>query len=598
MGIPLSSLTAKLGSNVVDTDIFLISNFDSTQDNKITRDEFSKAFTGFYAQGSQGLTLFEDSYTYGLSISGAYGYVGINQRVPTVSFDVVDNLTSSNGSGQIRLSTFNSGRKIAFSLSDPNVYYEFSKKPNDKKLYIESSINNGSTFSNLMVIDQSGNFAIHNTTGSLTDKFLVSGDSIQFQNSGNAIYFDPYNTEIKTSAVDETLLLNYNNVADINIGYNSIYVDNSVSAPKIGIGHSIPAYLLHLSGIGQLARYQSSNAQSYISFKNNSATSYCGLQSNKIYFGAESSLDEKNLVYTIGGSGFLGLGTTGPLYKLDVRSTDSTDNTPASFQNINTQGYAQIIVGCNKPFGGGDTGPRNSFITFSRYDSATNIPKWSVGNIYSDTTFTSLNDYFVFVKNGYGGASPDVVAKLSPAGSFDIDGSYTSSDSYCKGKFIQTYQTRVTGYDIYFNPLFPNSNTNPSGHDSLHAPFGLTNFPGTVERVMITTSDDAVAGYTYRFEIAAVTQIYNPSTPNQFVSGFSISPPSNPVSFPTSGIIGYTNFSSLNDNITYVKTKADFNGSTTFQSGQLLQYRLCEANGTKTDPINFTVVTTIAYTVT
>jgi len=191
MGIPLSSLTAKLGSNVVDTDIFLISNFDSTQDNKITRDEFSKAFTGFYAQGSEGLTLFEDSYTYGLSISGAYGYVGINQRIPTVSFDVVDNLTSSNGSGQIRLSTFNSGRKIAFALSDPNVYYEFSKKSNDNKLYIESSINNGSTFSNLMVIDQSGNFAIHNTTGSLTDKFLVSGDSIQFQNSGNAIYFDP-----------------------------------------------------------------------------------------------------------------------------------------------------------------------------------------------------------------------------------------------------------------------------------------------------------------------------------------------------------------------------------------------------------------------
>lgn len=598
MGIPLSSLSAKLGVNVLPTDIFLISNTDSTQDNKITQDELSKSFTGLYAQGNEGLTFFENSATCGLSVSGSNGFVGINNRTPFVSFDVIDNLSSTNGSGQIRISTPNSGRKIALSISDPNVYYEFSKKSNDKNFYLESSIDNGASFSNLLMVDQSGNFAIHGTTGPLTDKFLVSGDSIQFQNSGNALLFDPFKTEIKTSATDEILLVNYNNIADINLGYNAIYIDNSNSAPKIGLGHSVPSYLLHLSGIGQLARYQSSNAQSYVSYKNSTATSYCGLQTNKIYFGGESVLDEKNLVYTIGGSGFLGLGTTGPLYKLDVRATDSTDNTPASFQNTNTQGYSQIVVACNKAFGGGDTGPRNSFITFSRYDASANTSKWSVGNLYNDTTFTNLNDYFVFVKNGYGGASPDVVAKISPAGNLDIDGSYTSSDSYCKGKFIQTYQTRVTGYDIYFNPLFPNSNTNPSGHNSTKAPFGLTNFPGTVERVMITTSDDAVAGYTYRFEISAVTQIYNPATPDGYVSGFSVSPASNPVSFPTSGIIGYTTFSSLNDNITYVKTKSDFNGSTTFQSGQMLQYRLCETNGTKTDPINFTVVTTIAYTVT
>ena len=57
MGIPLSSLSDKLGVNVAATDIFLVSNSDSSQDNKITRDELSKAFTGFYAQNSQGLTI-------------------------------------------------------------------------------------------------------------------------------------------------------------------------------------------------------------------------------------------------------------------------------------------------------------------------------------------------------------------------------------------------------------------------------------------------------------------------------------------------------------------------------------------------------------
>ena len=129
MGIPLSSLSDKLGINVAATDIFLISNTDSSQDNKITRDELSKAFTGFYAQNNQGFTILENNGIYGMSVSGNYGFVGINDRSPFVSLDVVDNLTATNGSGQIRLSTVDSGRKIAFSLSDPNTYYEFSKKP-------------------------------------------------------------------------------------------------------------------------------------------------------------------------------------------------------------------------------------------------------------------------------------------------------------------------------------------------------------------------------------------------------------------------------------------------------------------------------------
>ena len=118
MGIPLSSLSDKLGANVAATDIFLISNTDSSQDNKITADELSKSFTGLYAQGANGFTIFEETENYGLSVSGDYGFVGINDRTPFVSLDVVDNLNSINGSGQIRLSTLNSGRKIAFSLSD------------------------------------------------------------------------------------------------------------------------------------------------------------------------------------------------------------------------------------------------------------------------------------------------------------------------------------------------------------------------------------------------------------------------------------------------------------------------------------------------
>jgi hypothetical protein len=596
MGIPLSSLSDKLGVNVAATDIFLVSNTNSTQDNKITAEEFSKSFTGLYAKGNDGFTVFEANGVYGLSVSGQYGFVGINDRTPFVSLDVVDNLNAAPGSGQIRLSTANSGRKIAFSLSDPNTYYEFSKKPNDTKLYLESSVNNGSTFTNLFVVDQNGNFGITDSTGILSDKFLVSGASIQFQKDGNAIYFDPSNTEIKTSAIDETLLLNYNNLGDINIGKNGVYVDNNSTAPKVGIAHAIPAYTLHVSGtVGEVARFQSNVGRCVSSYKTSASTYYFGVEANKAFVGPSSILSADNLV--IAGNGFIGVGTTGPLYKLDLVSTGPTEYTVAHFETTGAK-TCEIIIGSNKVIGGADTGPRNSFLTFSRYDGSTDVDKWSIGNIKNDTTFGG-NDDFVFIRNGYFGASPNVVAKLSAAGSLDIDGSYTTNDQYCKGKFVQTYQTQVTGTDVYFNPLYPNSSDNPSGNNSIDSPFTITNFDGSVERVMFMTSDIAAetAG-GYRFEISAISPVYNEDTPDGFVSGFSVSPPSNPVApFPVSGIIAATTVAGITANTVIVKNKVNFVGSTSFTSGQLLQYRLCNTDGTKTVAANFNVVTTIAYTI-
>ena len=121
MSTPLASLTDILGTNVISTDIFYITDSTSANQYKISRDELAKAFTGFTAQNTSGFTIFEDAGSYGLSISGSNGFVGINDRTPYVSLDVNDNLSASNGSGQIRISTINSGRKISISISDPNV---------------------------------------------------------------------------------------------------------------------------------------------------------------------------------------------------------------------------------------------------------------------------------------------------------------------------------------------------------------------------------------------------------------------------------------------------------------------------------------------
>ena len=580
MGIPLSSLSDKLGVNVAATDIFLVSNSDSSQDNKITRDELSKAFTGFYAQNAQGFTIFENNGIYGLTVSGSNGFVGINDKTPFVSLDVVDNTASTNGSGQIRLSTPNSGRKIAFSLSDPNTYYEFSKKSNDTKLYLESSINGGSTFSNLFVVDQSGNFGITDSTGILNNKFLVSGASIQFQNSGNAILFDPYNTEIKTSANDETLLLNYNNLGDVNVGYNAVYVDNSLTAPKVGIGHTIPAYTFHVSGTaGEVARFQSNVSRCVSSYRTSTSTYYFGAESTNAFMGSVSTLNENNLV--VGSNGFVGAGTTGPLYKLDIRATGTAQYTPAYFQNTNTQGYAQIVIAANKAFGGGDTGPRNSFVTFSRYDGSPSTDKWSIGNLYVDTTFGGSDD-FVFIKNGYAGASPDVVAKLSTAGSLDIDGSYTSNSSYCKGQFVEVYQTRLTGTsNIYIDPIGINgSSVVSSGDFNNDSPYGVSMYNGKLERIKLFTSNTISSNVIFQF--------------------YAITP-------TTTSVNGYNNINTTGD---YANVKCSgtvalntnqiaeivFPTFGTFTSGQLLQYRLFKSDFTTLN-IPVKITSSLKYTV-
>jgi len=561
MSIPLSSLSDKLNTNVLGDDIFLISNANSSQDNKITRDELSQSFDSFTAQNVSGFTIFESAGAFGLSVSGANGFVGINDRTPNVSLNIVDNSASTNGLGQIRISG-GSARKVGISITDPSVYYQFSKKPNDTKLYLESSVNGGSTFTNLMAVDQSGNFAIHGTTGSLTNKFLISGEFVQFQNSGNALIFDPYNTEIKTSATDETLFLNYNNIADINIGKNGVFVKNNISTPYVGIGHSSPDAVLHASGVGQVAKLQSSSTTVSQCFKHSTSDAFIGLNSNKFYFGPSNGLSSYNIVYNMAGDGTFGLGTPNPVYKLDLLSTGPTEYTVAHFETTGAK-TCEVVIGSNKALGGADTGPRNSFLTFSRYDGSTDVDKWSIGNIKTDTTFGG-NDDFVFITNGYFGASPDVVAKLSTAGNLDIDGSYTTASSYCKGQYIQVYTTSLAGTShIYIDPFGTNASSASNNSNIVgNAPFGIAMYAGSLQRIRLSvTSITPIANVIFQF--------------------YAITPAATGSS--TTNNIGDTTDTA---NVKYTTTIASLIAGTTtlviptshsFSAGQLLQFRLFTA---------------------
>jgi hypothetical protein len=563
MSITLSSLSAKLGSNVVDTDIFLVSDSTSANNNKIERSEFAKSFNSFTAQNTSGISLFESAGLIGLTVSGTNGFVGINDKTPFVSLDVVDNTSATNGSGQIRLSTPSAARKIGISITDPSTYYQFAKQSNDTKLYLESSINNGSTFTNLMVVDQSGNFAFHGTTGALTRKFLVSGEFSEFQNSGNSIILDPYNGEIKTSAVDEIFSVNYNNLADVRLGYNAIYIDNDLLLPKVGINITTPYAPLNVSGSGIVTRLDGNTNNTTLALGNTVDSGYFGVINNKTYLGPSFDDSTSNLVYSHAGDGSLGLGISTPQYKLDVNTISA--ETVAHFANTGTAKTCEIIIAANKALGGGDTGPRNSFATFSRYDSAVDTDKWSIGNIYNDTTFGGSDD-FVFIKGGYFGTSPNVVAKLSTVGDFDIDGRYTTNSSYCKGQFVEVYQTRLTGTsNIYIDPIGTNgSSVVSSGDFNNDSPFGVAMYNGKLERVKLFTSSTISSNVVFQF--------------------YAITP-------ATTSVNGYNNINTTGD---YANVKCSgtvtlntnqmaeivFSTFGTFTSGQLLQYRLFKSDFT------------------
>ena len=581
MSTPLASLTEILASNVVSSDIFYITDSTSTNTYKISRDELSKAFTGFTAQNTSGFTIFESAGSNGLSVSGLNAFVGINDRTPFVSLDVNDNLSASNGSGQIRISTINSGRKISFSISDPNVYYQFAKKSNDSKLYLESSVDGGANFTNLMVFDQSGNCALHGTTGSLTQKFLVSGEFVEFQNSGNSIVFDPYDGEIRTSASDEPLLLNYSNLGNVILGSDAVFVDNDSVDPKVGINTTNPTATLTVSGAGQTTKLESNTNISVLGLRNTVDSGFFGVVNNKTFFGPSSGgLSIYNVVYDHSSEGLLGVGTTGPQYKLDI--TSDALNTVAHFSNTGTAKTCEVIIAANKALGGADTGPRNSLLTFSRYDAAIDTDKWSIGNIYVDPTFGGSDD-FVFIKNGYYGASPNVVAKLSSAGNLDIDGRYTTNDSYCKGQFVQVYSSRLTGTaNVYIDPFGINgSSAISSGNFNTNSPFGVSMYNGKLERLMAFTSDD-ISGENVIFQFYAITPA-------------------------TTSVDGYNNIGTTGDTAN-VKCSGTFTLYANqvsqlifptfglFNSGQLLQFRLFKDDYTElTYPV--TLTSSMKYTI-
>ena len=204
MGIPLSSLSNKLGVNVAATDIFLVSNTNSTQDNKITAEEFSKSFTGLYAKGNDGFTVFESNGVYGLTVSGSNGFVGINDRNPFVSLDVVDNYIKAIGGKDMLLNvnTLVSNMDVTIPGA-PFKPMAISKQMMPNKISFEMKANMGGQTMSLMKRNFSGEKGYMEQQG---QKMLMSEEEIMEAKNVEGIFEELYYSD------DQTELLSINSI--------------------------------------------------------------------------------------------------------------------------------------------------------------------------------------------------------------------------------------------------------------------------------------------------------------------------------------------------------------------------------------------------
>jgi len=565
-------------STITSNHVFAVATTSTT--DQLTLSELQKCFTSFTAPSSSSINIIGGTTPSGITI-GANGYLGVNNTSPTVAVDIGDQ--GSTTLAEVRLKSRASSRQASYTLTDNSIWWRNTKKASDTDYYIEKSTD-GSSFTTVFNIDTNGNVGVHDGSVGLNDKLFVNGGTIKFQNSNSGILFDPAVCEIKNSTIGDILYINKSTDDDIVLGNDVMYIENGAN-PYVGINTTSPLAALHVKDSGHFVRFQNTSTNtSNLSLSNSSTTSYVSLIGNNFQIGPYNFNSESNLIYDISNER-LGIGTNSLQSKLHVKSSDQT---MVIFEGGALSSHEVLETNNNTA-----AAPTSCLYTFASGSASSPTKRWSMG-LYNISPYS---DSFVLLLDGSTSTSA-VKASISRNGDLDIKGSLTTDSKYTKGKFVQIYQTRVTGDCIYFNPFAPDSNTNPSGHNDYHAPFGITSYAGSIEKVQIITSDIYSDSLNPRLEVVQVQPSYNSTTPDGYVSGFFVSPASNPTTFPTSGIIGFASLGTIYPNQLKTYTRSQFDGDTAFASGRLLQYRIAESNGTKTLPIDYTVISTIAYTIT
>lgn len=567
-------------ATITDAHVFAIATSNTTDQLSLT--ELQKSMTGLTARVGS-FSIIGKTIPSGLTV-GDNGYVGVDNFNPLFTLDIGD---QGNQSPEVRLRTRAAARQASYSLFAPDVVWRTVKKSSDTDYYIQVSEDAGFNYTGVFNIDVSGRVGIFDGSANLTDKFYVSGGTIKFENANSGISFDPQNADISSTVSNDPLTFNFNSVNDVVLGTNVLYIENGANS-RVGVNNITPEYALDVSGVGLIKRTKSSTTSVSEALSNSTTTGFLNLNINSFSIGPSNSLSANNLVYNLS-TKRLGLGEVSMVAKLHVASTDLIN----SIFETQSRDDSEVVI-----LNSYASGPvEYAVTTFATGTAASLSRKWAAG-FYN---IGSYLDSFVLL---YGGGTNNSAAKfiVNSAGNVNAKGGFTTNDEFCKGKFMQVHHTRVTGNCIYFNPFFygPGScNTNPSGHTDSFAPFSITPYAGTIEEIDIISSDSVlpvINAQNPRLEISSIDPANNGS-PNGFISGFFISPPSNPTVFPTSGIIGYVDISAVSRNVIKRLPKNLFVGSSTFQSGRMLQYRICQEDGTKAYDVDYTIISKVSYTV-
>tara|TARA_Y100000356_G_scaffold134093_1_gene142570 strand:- start:1030 stop:2772 length:1743 start_codon:yes stop_codon:yes gene_type:complete len=303
---------------------------------------------------------------------------------------------------------------------------------------------------------------------------------------------------------------------------------------------------------------------------------------NSLHFGrssATSTVSSTDGVILNLSNKTLGVGGVTPVYKIDATGSNS------SAQRLQTSSDTMIMkYQSNYPSSSGpvdtmfttySSGLDNKFIV--GYDFQNEWLYFQTGNT-SNTYVSSRNTH-----------------RFYDSGDLDIKGSYTTSNNYCKGKFIQNYHTRCASSDIYINPLFESSSTSANASSSTESAFAIAPFNGKIKKIKILTADTALSDFTNgaRFEISVV----NPSSGgvDEQLDCFSNSASSAPTSLPSNGVVAQFAIKEVSSAGT-VYTFESFSGVASFTEGQLIQYRVCKVDGSATS-INSTIISSIECTV-
>ena len=586
-----TDLTPIAGSNMTTGHVFAVSTSADTFQLSLTALE--QSFTGLTAQGTSGISFIGNTVPSGITV-GDNGFVGINDTNPNFVLDVGD--YGAVAHPEFRMTASSSARSVKTTIADSGIYWQSIKKASDTDYYIQVS-ENGSTYTGALNIDKDGNVGVFDGGDDLTNKFYVSGGDVKFQSGVSGMVFDPGSAEIKTSIAGDILCLNRSNSDDVILGDNSLYVSNNASSSKVGINSTSPSAPLEVVGTNTILNLQnSSTTRSRIRVENSSDTLFISLVNNSLNMGSVGNSSSSNMVYDIS-SKKLGLGTVAPSNKLHVYS--STEDRVSKFEGKSSSTSEVFQV---NNFNANDvsyTGPRHTVYTFGRSvgtgpSFTADQSKWGIG-LYDDGVGTTYDDVFVFRVDGDTSSDSSIKAELDRDGNFDIKGSYTTNNSYSKGKFVENYHSRCISSDIYVNPFSESSATSANVSSSTENPFAVAPFAGEIKKIKIITADVSLAHFTNgaRFEIS----VADPSSGggNEQLTSFTSVASSAPTSLPSNNVVAQFALQGVSSAGTVYNFES-FSGNASFTEGQLVQYRICQVNGSATD-INSTIMSTVSFTV-